>query len=146
MGLHKRWGWALALLGIFPLIAKKLADTVRAGKVYARWKKPARFVSKVQHAKEYGMRAASAEFDFADVMERVQRVIATIAPHDSVERYTALGVNVLLGKACIVSRWKVEVTRDDSSTTRLTTRSIVIAAGERPFVPPRLRASSGSRC
>ena len=69
-------------------------------------------------------------------MERVQRVIEQIEPHDSVERYTGLGVDVAQGTARIVSPWEVEITRHDGRVRALTTRSIVIAAGARPFVPP----------
>jgi pyruvate/2-oxoglutarate dehydrogenase complex dihydrolipoamide dehydrogenase (E3) component len=69
-------------------------------------------------------------------MERVRRVIAEIAPHDSVERYAGLGVESVKGDARIVSPYAVEVMLDDGSTRTLSTRSIVIAAGARPFVPP----------
>ena len=183
---------SLVLLGIFPLVAKKIIDMVKARKIYKRWKKPAtfdrnlivigggsaglvtayiaaaikakvtlvekhqlggdclytgcvpskalirsaKFLSHVQRAQEFGIKSATADFDFADVMERVQRVIKTIEPHDSVERYTGLGVDVAEGSARIVSPWEVEVTHADGSKKRLTTRSIVIAAGARPFVPP----------
>jgi pyruvate/2-oxoglutarate dehydrogenase complex dihydrolipoamide dehydrogenase (E3) component/uncharacterized membrane protein YdjX (TVP38/TMEM64 family) len=96
----------------------------------------ARFLSHVQRAKEFGIRSAHADFDFAEVMERVQAVIKTIAPHDSVERYTTLGVDVVQGSARVVSPWEVEITLRDGQVQRLTTRSIVIAAGARPFVPP----------
>jgi pyruvate/2-oxoglutarate dehydrogenase complex dihydrolipoamide dehydrogenase (E3) component len=68
-------------------------------------------------------------------MERVQRVIREVAPHDSVERYTGLGVEVIEGAAKITSPWTVEVTTPKGTRT-LTTRAIVIAAGARPFVPP----------
>ncbi|MGE5640416.1 MAG: dihydrolipoyl dehydrogenase family protein, partial [Clostridia bacterium] len=73
--------------------------------------------------------------DFAQVMERVQSVIHAIEPHDSMERYSAMGVECLQGEAKIVSPWEVEV-RMAGETRRLTTRAIVIAAGARPFVPP----------
>lgn len=82
------------------------------------------------------MRSASADFDFGEVMERVQRVIRAIEPHDSVERYTGLGVDVAQGTARIVSPWEVGITYTDGRVQRLTTRAIVIAAGARPFVPP----------
>ena len=183
---------SLVLLGVFPLVAKKILDRVQARKIYARWKEPAsfdrnlivigggsaglvtayiaaavkakvtlvekhqlggdclntgcvpskalirsaKFLSHVQRAQEFGIKSASAEFDFADVMERVQRVIQTIAPHDSVARYTALGVDLAQGSARIVSPWAVEVTDADGRSQVLTTRSIVIAAGARPWVPP----------
>ncbi len=96
----------------------------------------AKFLSQIARAKEFGIRSAHAEFDFADVMERVQRVIQAIEPHDSVERYTRLGVEVIEGYAKIVSPWEVAITGHDDTTQRLSTRSIVIAAGGRPFVPP----------
>jgi pyruvate/2-oxoglutarate dehydrogenase complex dihydrolipoamide dehydrogenase (E3) component/uncharacterized membrane protein YdjX (TVP38/TMEM64 family) len=183
---------SLVLLGIFPLIAKKIIDLLKARKIYARWQKPAtfdrnlivigggsaglvtayiaaaikarvtlvekhklggdclntgcvpskalirsaKFLSHVQRAKEFGMSFASADFDYAEVMERVQGVIKKIEPHDSVERYTGLGVDVAEGSARIVSPWEVEITHADGSKILLTTRSIVIAAGARPFVPP----------
>lgn len=178
---------AFVLLGIFPLLAKRVVDSVRARRVYARWTKPrkfernlvvigagsaglvaayiaaavrakvtlierermggdclntgcvpskalirtARLLSQMKRSKDYGLKSASAQFDFADVMERVQRVIRTIEPHDSVERYTRLGVECIRGEARITSPWTVEV---DGRT--LSTRAIVIAAGAAPFVPP----------
>lgn len=96
----------------------------------------AKFLSHVQRSKEFGIRSAHAEFDFAEVMERVERVIKTVEPHDSVQRYTSLGVDVVQGAARLVSPWEVEITRHDGHVQRLTTRSIVIAAGARPSVPP----------
>ncbi|MFQ5756806.1 MAG: FAD-dependent oxidoreductase [Acidiferrobacterales bacterium] len=91
----------------------------------------ARFLAHIRRAKEFGFKSASADFDFAEVMERVQRVIRTIAPHDSVERYTELGVDVILGEARITSPYTVEVNGET-----LTTRNIVIATGGEPFAPP----------
>lgn len=96
----------------------------------------ARFLSHVRRSREFGVRGASAEVDFAEVMERVQSVIRAIAPHDSVERYEGLGVDVALGTARIVSPWEVEISYPDGRTRQLTTRAIVIAAGARPAVPP----------
>jgi pyruvate/2-oxoglutarate dehydrogenase complex dihydrolipoamide dehydrogenase (E3) component len=69
-------------------------------------------------------------------MERVQKVVKQIEPHDSPERYASLGVECLQGTAKILSPWSVEVTLADGSRTTLTTKSIVIAAGARPIVPP----------
>jgi pyruvate/2-oxoglutarate dehydrogenase complex dihydrolipoamide dehydrogenase (E3) component/uncharacterized membrane protein YdjX (TVP38/TMEM64 family) len=182
---------AFLLLGIFPLIAKKLIDVLRRRRVYRRWARPARFdrnlvvigagsaglvaayiaaavrakvtlvekhrmggdclntgcvpskaliktarvLSTIRRAKEFGLKTASAEFDFAEVMERVQRVIQAIEPHDSVERYASLGVECVHGEAKIASPWVVEIRAPDGTTRALTTRSIVIAAGGRPFVP-----------
>jgi pyruvate/2-oxoglutarate dehydrogenase complex dihydrolipoamide dehydrogenase (E3) component len=96
----------------------------------------AKFLSHTRRAAEFGCRAGTADFDFGEVMERVQRVVRAVAPHDSVERYTGLGVEVIEGTAKIVSPWEVEVTRTGGATERLSTRGIVIAAGARPFVPP----------
>ena len=98
--------------------------------------KTARVLSSIRRAKEFGLKSASAEFDFAEVMQRVQRVIAQIEPHDSVERYSAMGVECVHGEAKIASPWIVEIQKQDGSKTTLTTRSIIIAAGARPFVPP----------
>ena len=97
--------------------------------------KSARLLSQIRRAPEYGLKAASAEFDFADVMERVQRVVKTVEPHDSVERYTSLGVECIEGDAKITSPWAVEV-KTPAGVRTLTTRAIIIAAGARPFVPP----------
>ncbi|HRH13308.1 MAG TPA: FAD-dependent oxidoreductase [Azonexus sp.] len=183
---------SFVLLGIFPLIARRIVEVVRQNRVYAKWKKPARFdrnivvigggsaglvtayigaavkarvtlvekhklggdclntgcvpskalirsarlLSHMSRSNEFGIASARADFDFATVMERVQTVIRTIEPHDSAERYAGLGVDVVHGSARIVSPWEVEVTRADGDTQRLTTRSIVIATGARPFLPP----------
>jgi dihydrolipoamide dehydrogenase len=95
----------------------------------------AKLLSHIARSREFGIREARAEFDFAEVMERVARVVKTVEPHDSIERYTALGVDCVQGSAKITSPWTVEV---DTPTGRktLTTKNIVIAAGARPFVPP----------
>ncbi|HWM44519.1 MAG TPA: FAD-dependent oxidoreductase [Burkholderiales bacterium] len=182
---------AFVLLGIFPLVAKRALDFVKARRVYARWTKPRRFernlvvigagsaglvaayiaaavrakvtliekqrmggdclntgcvpskallktakvLSLLKNSQAFGIKKAAAEFDFADVMERVQRVIRTVEPHDSVERYTQLGVECIQGEAKITTPWSVEVKTSDA-TKSLTTRSIVIAAGAEPFIPP----------
>jgi len=182
---------AFVLLGIFPLIAKKTLDTIKARKVYAAWKRPATFdrnlvvigggsaglvsayiaaavkakvalvekhkmggdclntgcvpskaliksaklVATMKHATDYGLKNAQLDFDFAEVMERVQRVVGEIEPHDSIERYTKLGVECLTGEAKITTPWSVEITTAGGKQT-LTTRGIIIAAGARPFVPP----------
>jgi pyruvate/2-oxoglutarate dehydrogenase complex dihydrolipoamide dehydrogenase (E3) component len=92
----------------------------------------ARLLADMRRGREFGLRSARAEFDFAEVMERVQRVIRAVAPHDSVERYTELGVECIAGEAKITSPWTVQI---DGGRT-LSTRAIVIAAGARPLVPP----------
>lgn len=90
----------------------------------------ANFVHEVHHAERLGCRSASVDFDFADIMGRVQRVIERIEPHDSLERYTGLGVDCVIGEARITSPFTVEV-----ADRTITTRSIVIASGARPLVP-----------
>jgi pyruvate/2-oxoglutarate dehydrogenase complex dihydrolipoamide dehydrogenase (E3) component/uncharacterized membrane protein YdjX (TVP38/TMEM64 family) len=97
--------------------------------------KSSRLLAQIRRAPEFGIKSASADFDFADVMERVQRVIRTVEPHDSAERYRGLGVECIEGEAKITSPWTVEVTTP-AGLRALTTRAIVIAAGARPFVPP----------
>ncbi len=96
----------------------------------------AKMARQLGKAQELGLADATGRVDFAAVMRRVHRVIADIAPHDSVERYTALGVEVLQGHARITGPWSVEVTLADGTSQTLTTRSIVIATGASPFVPP----------
>ncbi len=96
----------------------------------------ARLVQQVRRAREFGIAGGQAEIDFAAVMQRVQRVIHEIEPHDSVERYTSLGVEVLQGHARITGPWSVEVTAGDGTRQQLATKNIVIAAGASPFVPP----------
>ncbi|MBL8345637.1 MAG: FAD-dependent oxidoreductase [Rubrivivax sp.] len=185
---------SFVLLGLFPLIAKKIVDAVKARRVYAKWadKKPNRYdrnmvvigagaaglvtsyiaaavkakvtlveshkmggdclnygcvpskaliktatlVRQMRHSAEYGIAKASFEFDFAQVMQRVAGIVQAIEPHDSVERYTGLGVDVQIGTAKILDPWHVQITGDDGKTSVLSTRSIVIATGARPFVPP----------
>jgi pyruvate/2-oxoglutarate dehydrogenase complex dihydrolipoamide dehydrogenase (E3) component len=91
----------------------------------------AKFLSHARRAQEFGFNSAKVDFDFADIMERVQRVIRQIEPHDSVERYTELGVDCIQGEAQITSPYTVEV---DGRT--LSTRNIIVATGGRPAVPP----------
>lgn len=95
----------------------------------------ARLLAQMARAQEFGIREARADFDFAEVMQRVQRTVQAIEPHDSIERYASLGVEVIEGAARIVSPWEVEIARKDGGKQRLSTRSIVIAAGSRPVVP-----------
>jgi pyruvate/2-oxoglutarate dehydrogenase complex dihydrolipoamide dehydrogenase (E3) component len=90
-----------------------------------------KFLSQVRRHEEYGIRDANADFAFRDVMARVHKVIAKIAPHDSVERFTGLGVDVIQGEARITGPWTVEVNGE-----QLSTRHIIVATGARPFVPP----------
>ncbi len=96
----------------------------------------AKVAQQLRKAGELGMADVTGRVDFAAVMDRVRSVVRAIEPHDSVERYTQLGVEVLHGHAQIVSPWAVQVTHADGTQQTLTTRNIVIATGARPWVPP----------
>jgi pyruvate/2-oxoglutarate dehydrogenase complex dihydrolipoamide dehydrogenase (E3) component/uncharacterized membrane protein YdjX (TVP38/TMEM64 family) len=182
---------SLALLGVFPLIAKFIVNRLQRRKVYARWPRPARFdrnlvvigagagglvssyiaaavkakvtlveghkmggdclnygcvpskalirsakaAKQLKQAQDLGLRGVQGEVDFAAVMQRVKQVIRDIEPHDSVQRYSQLGVEVLQGHARMTSPWTVEVTLADGSRQSLTTRNMVIATGASPTVP-----------
>jgi len=182
---------SFALLGIFPLVARKLVQAAKRRRLYRRWRKPRRFernlvvvgagsaglvtayiaaavkakvtliekgrmggdclntgcvpskalirsarlLAHIRRAAEFGIAEASVNVSFADVMDRVRRVIRAVAPHDSAERYQTLGVEVIQGTARITSPWTVEVAGPGVQRT-ITTRSIVIAAGAKPSVPP----------
>lgn len=97
--------------------------------------KSARVAEQMRHADTYGFHPAEPQFSFREVMRRVHDIIAAIEPHDSVERYTSLGVDVVPGYARIIDPWTVDIALNDGGTQRLTTRSIVIAAGAAPLVP-----------
>jgi pyruvate/2-oxoglutarate dehydrogenase complex dihydrolipoamide dehydrogenase (E3) component/uncharacterized membrane protein YdjX (TVP38/TMEM64 family) len=193
---------SFVLLGIFPLIARRIVAAVQKRKVYARWAdqrpktfdrnlivigggagglvsayiaaavkakvtlieahkmggdclnygcvpskaliKSAKLAQQMRHASKYGLSDSAPSFSFKAVMQRVHDVIAAIEPHDSIERYTGLGVEVLQGYGKLVNPWTVEIALNGGGTgpdgtpkvVRLTARSIVIAAGARPFVPP----------
>ncbi len=98
--------------------------------------KSAKVAHDMRHGESFGLQSVEAEYNFKSVMARIHNIIATIEPHDSVERYTGLGVDVVKGYATIIDPWTVEIASNDGSTQRLTTRNIVIAAGSRPFIPP----------
>lgn len=186
---------SLALLGVFPLVAKKIVTWMQSRKVYAQWKKPKSFdrnlivigggaaglvsayiaaavkakvtliekskmggdclntgcvpskalirstklLAQMRRAETFGLENVAGEFEFDALMQRIKRVIKTIAPHDSVERYTKLGVDVIEGEAKITSPWTVEIQRSNTANNTpetLTTRNIIIATGARPTVPP----------
>lgn len=91
----------------------------------------AKLLHQIKNSRHWGIHTASAEFDFKDIMARVKSMIATIAPNDSVQRYTDLGVTVLKGDATIVSPTQVSV-----NGRTINTKNIIIATGARPFVPP----------
>src|SRR5690606_14501576 len=90
----------------------------------------ARLLAEIRDARRYGLRRAEAEWEFGEIMDRVREVIARIAPHDSVARYTELGVEVIAGDARLVSPGEVEV-----DGRRLSARSLVLATGAEPLVP-----------
>jgi pyruvate/2-oxoglutarate dehydrogenase complex dihydrolipoamide dehydrogenase (E3) component len=186
--------FSFALLGIFPLTAKKAIALIRAKKVYAPWKKPdsfdynlvvigagsaglvssyiaaavkakvalieenkmggdclntgcvpsksliasARILAQAARAKDFGLEKVDVVFDFSKVMERVQDKIKAIEPHDSMERYTNLGVECIQGRAKIISPFEVAVgePKDQPKAQRvLTTKNIIVATGARPMVP-----------
>jgi len=167
--------FSFLLLGIFPLIAKKIIDTVKANKILKNYPKPKKFdtnmvvigggsaglvtsyiaaavkakvtlierhkmggdclntgcvpskailrsgkmLSYMKRAKEFGFKSASADFEFKDVMERVQKIVKTIEPHDSIERYSSLGVDCITGDAKVTSPYTVEVNGQTITTHRL---------------------------
>ncbi len=181
---------SFALLGVFPLLAKRIVDLVQARKVYAGWPRPARFernlvvigagagglvsayiaaavkakvtlieghrmggdclnygcvpskalirtarfMKELREAEALGASEAHVEADFGRIMARVQAVVRQVEPHDSVERYTRLGVEVIQGRARVTSPWTVEVETDAGRQT-LSTRAIVIATGASPVIP-----------
>ncbi len=178
--------FSFVLLGIFPLLAKKLISFYKGRKIMSKFKKPksfdynmvvigagsaglvtsyigaatkgkvalvekhkmggdclntgcvpskalirsAKFMADARKCQKLGFKSAQIEFNFADVMERVQRVIKTVEPHDSIERYTSLGVECHTGEARILSPYEVSVNGET-----LTTRNIVIGTGARPAIP-----------
>ena len=97
--------------------------------------KSAKVAQQMRHADKYGLDQTEASFSFKAIFQRVHAIIAEIEPKDSVQRYTDLGVDVVQGHAKIIDPWTVEIAKNGGETIRLTTRSIVIAAGAEPFVP-----------
>ena len=183
---------SFVLLGIFPLIGKKIVSVIQKRRVYAKWTKPtsfdrnlivigagagglvssyiaaavkakvtlieankmggdclnygcvpskaliksAKIAHAIGHAEKYGLESSQPRFSFRVIMERIHQVIRAIEPHDSIERYTDLGVEVKQGYAKMIDPWTVEITDSTGNKERLTARSIVIATGARPFIPP----------
>ena len=97
--------------------------------------KTAKVANQMRHADSYGLEPVAPAMSFKKVMARVHDVIAAIAPNDSVERYTNLGVDVVKGYAKIIDPWTVEIKKNDGGTQTLTTKNIVVATGAAPFVP-----------
>lgn len=91
----------------------------------------AKYASQLRRGGEFGFDKVAGEVDFAKAMDRVAQIVKAIAPHDSVERFTGLGVECVLGEAKLVDPWTVEV-----NGRRLSARNIILATGAEPFVPP----------
>lgn len=183
---------SFVLLGIAPWLAKLVIGVIKRRKVYAGFKRPAKFdrnlvvigagsaglvsaliaatvkakvtlveanemggdclntgcvpskaliksakvAAMMRGADKYGLTPTEPEVPFRAVIARVLGAVKAIEPHDSVERYEGLGVDVVKGYAKIIDPWAVEIARNDGGTQRLTTRSIVIASGAEPVVPP----------
>ncbi|MBU3023075.1 FAD-dependent oxidoreductase [Aestuariibacter sp. A3R04] len=97
--------------------------------------KSAKVANQMRNAENYGLESVTPTMSFKKVMARVHKVIAAIAPNDSVERYTSLGVDVVKGYAKIIDPWTVEIKKNDGGTQTLSTKNIVVATGAAPFVP-----------
>lgn len=93
--------------------------------------KTARFIADMRRCQELGVKKVDFEVDFAQVMERVHRVIAEIEPHDSMQRYSSLGVECIPGMGEIVDPYTVKV-----GNKILKTKHIILAMGGSPVVPP----------
>lgn len=93
--------------------------------------KTAKIVAQIRDHAKYGIKAASFELDFPAVMARVKQVIREIEPHDSIDRYTDLGVECIAGEARILDKYRVSV-----GGRILTTKNIVLALGADPAIPP----------
>ncbi len=94
--------------------------------------KSAKVAHQIANAARFGIDASTATVDFPAVMRRVREVITAIEPHDSVERFTGLGVDCVKGYARFVDPWTVEVDHE----RRLTAKAFIIATGAAPFIPP----------
>ncbi|KEF43334.1 MAG: pyridine nucleotide-disulfide oxidoreductase [Cyanobium sp. CACIAM 14] len=96
----------------------------------------ARLAHRLRHADRWGLSPQEPAVDLRRVLARVRAKVAAVAPHDSVERYTALGVDVRLGHARLLSPWAVAIRGPDGSEQVLTGRAIVLATGAAPVIPP----------
>lgn len=96
----------------------------------------AKVADSIRHADCYGLEAVPVKGSFRNIMERVRRIIAEVEPHDSPERYRQLGVDCIFGEASFVSPWELDVVHRDGKRERLSARSIIIASGARPALPP----------
>ena len=98
--------------------------------------KSARVAHSARDAARYGIETGEVTVDFPRVMQRIRDVITAIEPHDSIERYTGLGVECVTGYARFVDPWTVDIAKADGSSQRLTAKAFVIATGAAPVVPP----------
>lgn len=98
--------------------------------------KSARVANSARDAARYGIGTGEVKIDFPRVMQRIREVITAIEPHDSIERYTGLGVECVTGYARFVDPWTVDIAKADGSSQRLTAKAFVIATGAAPVVPP----------
>ncbi len=98
--------------------------------------KSARVAHVIAHADRYGLKAAKPVIDFAEVMARVKAVITEIEPHDSVERFTDMGVDCVAGYAKFIDPWTVEIAHNNGAASRMTAKNFIIATGAAPFIPP----------
>ena len=159
-------------IGVLPLLAKKILQTIEHRRTYSAWTRPKRFdrnlvvigagaaglvssyIASVVKARvtlvesgamggdclnygcvpskaliraatlahqqrnsaEFGVHAPEPEIRFAETIARVHKAIAEIAPHDSVERYTELGVDVIQGHATITDPWTVSIQSHDGES------------------------------
>ena len=87
-------------------------------------------IHNIRHAGKFGIEVSEPKINFEKIMGRVQSVIKKIAPHDSVERYTKMGVDCISGEAILRSPFEVEV-----NGKKITTKNVVLATGAEPFIP-----------
>jgi pyruvate/2-oxoglutarate dehydrogenase complex dihydrolipoamide dehydrogenase (E3) component len=85
----------------------------------------------VRTAAPFGVDVIEAQIDHARVHDHVHGVIAAIAPNDSVERFTGLGVRVIQATASFLDKNTVEAGR-----VLVRARRFVVATGSRPIIPP----------
>lgn len=177
---------SFAILGLLPLISKRIIDIIKARKVYQNFNKPKQFdynlvaigagagglvttyigaavkakvalieknkmggdclntgcvpskaliksakiVKAIKDSERFGVKSSGFEVNFQQVLERVHSVIKEVEPHDSIERYSRLGVECISGEAEIISPWEVKV-----GERVLRTKNIVLATGAHPIVP-----------
>jgi len=85
----------------------------------------------VRTAGAFGIDVIEAQVDHARVHDHVHGVIAAIAPNDSMERYTGLGVRVLQVSASFLDKNTVE-----AGHHLIRARRFVVASGSSPVIPP----------